>query len=483
MNQTNEIALLRQMDPGVVIPGVDVAAGNPLAVASLTPVAAMRNTAGVFYVPSENEVVVNQSGAILSGYNFGSATIYVNANNVTIKDSTFQSGPTEFYSMDSSGSGTTIEDNTFNGGSPTNLSPMQAFIGGTGSMSVLGNAFYSAPGNDVNIESGTVSGNYMSGGGYSSSGKHPDLIWVPATTGALAIENNFVNATFAPGATSVANGETSYALQLTPVDGNISNVVVRDNFLLGGTYSVDVAAGSTYGYSNVSISNNYTGFGQGGQFYPGTPSGVTEADNTAVDYFDPIWFQQAWAAYLTDGVETHSLQTATAPSQQLRASAADSTTLYGGGQNCVYMYGSSNETVYIGGSGLDYMWGGSGSNIYTFLTMGGASDSIGNFNVNKDVIDLSAIDASVTGADEPFTFIGTSPFTSAGAEVGYYQDRSANVTYVEATLAGELTPDFEIRMSGLLNLTAADFALTPAQSAADMAAGVGGASAHALIRV
>ena len=176
MYTSAEIALLRAADPGVVIPGIDTPEGNPLS--SLTPVASMPASGSAFYyIPAENEVVVNQAGAVLSGYNFGSATISIRANNVTIKDSTFQAGAGEWYSIVQAANvrGAVIENNTFNGGSASNPLQLTAFIDGTTSMSVLNNTFLNAPGNAINTEAGTVSGNFISGGGYSSAGKHPDF--------------------------------------------------------------------------------------------------------------------------------------------------------------------------------------------------------------------------------------------------------------------------------------------------------------------
>ena len=42
---------------------------------------------------------------------------------------------------------------------------------------------------------------------------------------------------------------------------------------------------------------------------------------------------------------------------------------------------------------------------------------------------------------------------------------------MEADLYGDSSPDLQIRLAGLVNLSAANFALTPAQSTADVAAG------------
>src|ERR1700684_3973076 len=42
-------------------------------------------SAPYYYSPSANVVYVNQAGAVLSGINFGNATVIIDANNVTIK--------------------------------------------------------------------------------------------------------------------------------------------------------------------------------------------------------------------------------------------------------------------------------------------------------------------------------------------------------------------------------------------------------------
>ena len=99
-------------------------------------------------------------------------------------------------------------------------------------------------------------------------------------------------------------------------------------------------------------------------------------------------------------------------------------------------------------------------------------DVITNFDSAKDVIDLSRIDADpATAGLQNFTFIGTSAFSSAGDQVRYWQDAANNCTWVEATMAGDSSPDLEIKLDGLHALTAADFALTATQSKAVMTAG------------
>ena len=83
-----DIQTIRNNDPGAVLPGIDTMTGNPYATSSLLDVTKItqNSSAPYHYIPSKNEVVVTQAGAVLSGINFGDATVLINANNVTIKN-------------------------------------------------------------------------------------------------------------------------------------------------------------------------------------------------------------------------------------------------------------------------------------------------------------------------------------------------------------------------------------------------------------
>src|SRR4029077_10326868 len=56
-------------------------------------------------------------------------------------------------------------------------------------------------------------------------------------------------------------------------------------------------------------------------------------------------------------------------------------------------------------------------------------------------------------------------------EVRYQLDLTTNQTYVQAALAGDTAVDFYITLSGIVPLTAANFALTASQSSAALANG------------
>ena len=86
-----DIQAIRAAVPGAVLPGIDTMTGNPYATSSLLDVTKItqNSNAPYYYSPSQNTVYVNQAGVVLSGINFGSATVIINANNVTVKDCTF----------------------------------------------------------------------------------------------------------------------------------------------------------------------------------------------------------------------------------------------------------------------------------------------------------------------------------------------------------------------------------------------------------
>ena len=174
-----DIQMVRNFDPGAVLPGIDTMTGNPYATSTLLDVTKLthNSSAPYFYTPSNNTVTVTQAGAVLSGINFGTATVDIGANNVTIEDCTF-TGTTGYYAVLQTGtsSGATVENCTFTGTkSPTEGN---VWIGSTqGSMTIEDNSFLNSPTDAIDMHSGVVTGNYFSGAGYLP-GAHADAIWV-----------------------------------------------------------------------------------------------------------------------------------------------------------------------------------------------------------------------------------------------------------------------------------------------------------------
>ena len=118
---------------------------------------------------------------MLSGINFGDATVIINANNVTIKDCTF-TDTTGFWAVDQSiaYSGAIVENCTFTGSkSPTETT---VWIAAKQAITIEDNTFLNSPADTIAIQQGVVTGNYFSGEGYSTDA-HGDAIYVPDTTG------------------------------------------------------------------------------------------------------------------------------------------------------------------------------------------------------------------------------------------------------------------------------------------------------------
>jgi hypothetical protein len=465
-----EIQLIRNADPGAKLPGIDTPTGNLLPASSLISYTQVAN-APFYYVASENTVFVTQNGAVLSGINFGTASVNIDANNVTIKDCTL-TGTTGFWGIYQTAnySGATIENCTFQGsGAPTEHND---WISSIQNITIEDNSFLTSPTDAIDFEGGTVTGNYFGSAGYMP-GAHADAISMAVSTCPTIISDNFIDGTYTADAPANANSD----IRLSDQFGNLSNVTVTGNFLLGAGETVEVGPDSDDTISNISITNNYLGFWKFNDFYGDSQDYATIADNTVVGYPNPIYSTQALAAYVKAGLPSNTIAATTA-GQTLTSMASEPTTLLGNNLAKV-LVGSTNETNFVGGDSATHLLGGPGANIFTFLSisdaMSGGMEYIANFDPAKDVIDLSRIDANITTAGlQHFTFIGTAAFSGAGAQVRYQLDPALDETLVEADLAGDvgtLYPDFEVVIQGLVPLTAANFALTPAKSVTDLADG------------
>ena len=207
-----------------------------------------------------------------------------------------------------------------------------------------------------------------------------------------------------------------------------------------------------------------------GQYFPGTDSIATVTGITTVDFSNPAASTQALAAYVAAGLPTANVISGTSGGAGATGSAP--TTLLGNGYVSAHLGAAgSGETNFVGGYGPQLLFGGQGANILTYLALGDGGDRMSAFDPAKDVIDLSHIDADIlTAGVQNFTFIGSAPF-SGGAQVRYQLNPTNDTTTVQAALAGDTTADFSITLAGLVPLTAANFALTSAQSSAALANG------------
>ena len=190
-----------------------------------------------------------------------------------------------------------------------------------------------------------------------------------------------------------------------------------------------------------------------------------------IDFTNPAASTQALAAYVAAGVPTPIVVSGTAGGASETGTVP--TTLLGNGYVGAHLGAAgSSETNFVGGYGQQLLFGGQGVNVLTYLALGDGGDVMSAFDPAKDVIDLSRIDGDVlTAGVQNFTFIGSAPFSGSGAEVRYQLNPTTGTTTVQAALAGDNTADFSITLYGLVPLTAANFALTSAQSTAALANG------------
>jgi Ca2+-binding RTX toxin-like protein len=129
--------------------------------------------------------------------------------------------------------------------------------------------------------------------------------------------------------------------------------------------------------------------------------------------------------------------------------------------------GGGNDTL-VGDLGRDILTGGAGNDVFDWNAVAetgaiaNTRDAITDFVKGADKIDVSSIDANGGLAGDPaFVFRSTGAFTGAG-QVRYFQidnPTGADITIVEGNVDAGLAADFQIQLTGLINLAAADFNL------------------------
>ncbi len=157
---------------------------------------------------------------------------------------------------------------------------------------------------------------------------------------------------------------------------------------------------------------------------------------------------------------------------QLRGDAGDNIFRTGGVSDRLYgragddmLFGEAGADAFYGGLGADIMTGGDDAGrrdryIYFNAAESGVGDGnrdvITDFVAGEDRIELSRIDADITqGFKQGFDFIGDAAFTGTGGELRYEQ--VGGNTIVQADRDGDGAADFEIELTGLMDLTESDF--------------------------
>ncbi len=164
-----------------------------------------------------------------------------------------------------------------------------------------------------------------------------------------------------------------------------------------------------------------------------------------------------------------------AGADQLRGDGGPNRFMGGGGSD--RLYGRAGDDTLDGGAGADVLYGNTGADSLTggpgnvrdrFVYFGTADSGVGpgrrdvitDYQPGIDRIEISRIDANpFAPGNQAFTFLGTGGFSGRPGELRTELDRAGGRTIVQADIDGDGRPDFEIELTGLHTLTAADFLL------------------------
>jgi hypothetical protein len=219
-------------------------------------------------------LVVSRAGAVIDGVDLRGYTVEVHASNVTVKNSLFNASGFHTIYQTGSASGLVVEYNTFDGQKANNANS-DIIYSDKGAATIRNNEFFNLPSDAINTVGGTIEKNYFSGAGYQS-GAHADAISIHSTTGPVVIRQNYIDYTTPADA---AVPDTNAAIKIVPHFGNINDVTVDGNVLMGGGYTI-YAMNAEHAAANIKITNNDIGLGHWGDLYPAAkPSGFAYSGN------------------------------------------------------------------------------------------------------------------------------------------------------------------------------------------------------------
>lgn len=410
---------------------------------------------GVQLLPS-GDVVVTKPGTVISGLNI-TGTVYIAADNVTLQNCKITSNSFSVVQIKAGSSGVIVQDCEINGVGTNN----EGSSGITGAGTFLRNNIYNVE-NGLNIGPGTgtvIEGNYIHDLKASGS-PHYDGIQIDGGQTDTIVRHN-----------TVINDHTqTAALMIDNYFGPVKNILVTDNLLVGGGYTIysdgQFSGGAMTG---IQITNNHVGGGYWGPL---------NANSTSPVYTGNVMDGAAIIGTLngngnhTGGSAIPTVPPVTPPTSNTPTDGADrlvgdakDNRIDGKGGNDTIDGGAGNDTI-IGGAGYDILTGGAGKDTFVFASAAdigdrpGARDVITDFTPGQDKIDLSAIDAnSKLAGNQDFNFIAANngSFTKTPGELAWHTEAARGITVVQGDIDGDGVHDFELELTGLLSLKASDF--------------------------
>lgn len=408
---------------------------------------------GVKLLPS-GDVVVTKAGTVISGLDI-KGTVYIAADNVTIENCKITSNSFSVVQIKAGVAGAVVQDCTIDGVGTNN----EGSSGITGAGTFLRNNIYNVE-NGLNIGQGkgtVIEGNYIHDLKASGS-PHYDGIQIDGGQTDTIVRHN-----------TVINDHTqTAALMIDNYFGPVTNILVTDNLLVGGGYTI-YSDGQFNGgkMSGITITNNHVGGGYWGDLNANSTSptytGNVRDGLALVETLNGSDAPEVTPPVTNPGTPPAST-TATEGADRLTGDAKDNV-LDGKGGNDTIDGGAGNDTI-IGGMGYDILTGGAGKDSFVFRSAAeigdrpGARDVITDFTQGQDKIDLSGIDANTKLAgDQSFSFIDTNngSFTKTAGELAWRTDAANNRTIVQGDLDGDGKHDFELELTGTVSLKASDF--------------------------
>jgi Bacterial Ig-like domain/Cadherin-like domain/Bacterial Ig domain/RTX calcium-binding nonapeptide repeat (4 copies) len=244
-----------------------------------------------------------------------------------------------------------------------------------------------------------------------------------------------------PGSVTISGSTTqgqAMTATVSDVDGvpakGVSYQWLADGVAIAGATAKTLTLGQTQVGKAVSVKASYTD-------KPGTAESVTSAVTTMV------------ASPSKTGTSGNDVLGGSTGSDLLDGLA---------GKDVIYG-GQGNDTL-VGGSGADTLTGGLGADNFKFTALGDlglgatARDMVVDFKAGEgDKIDLASIDANLTlNGDQAFSWVNN--FSIAAGEVRFAADGQGNGVLSLNTDA-DLDAEFEILLTGVTSLTAADLVL------------------------
>lgn len=458
MYVANDLATIASTNDLPHAAAITASVGTDLKTEQLRSFTTLTAQDGVYYSKAFNVLVIHKAGVTLDGFDFRGVSINVQADDFTVKNSLFDAS-TGIYAINAfpGTKNLTVETSTFDGLKLDKPSYVD-FITSRGENTVVkGNAFLDAPSDAVSIESGTISGNYFAGAAYAK-GVHADAIWIGKTTGPVVISENTIDWR----SRADAPAETNNPIRITGENGNVSDVTVSKNIILGGSMTVLVSDGPTWTHSasqvgtvtGVRIVDNVIDFGKFGsleQTY--RPADMVYVNN-----------HHASGAAKAPGIEatgtlpdlsTLNKLVAASATAVIKGTGGNDHIIGGSGSNPIY--GGAGDDVIEGGDGRDFVSGGEGNDIFVFRSLTGSGrDHISDFESGKDRIHLADLDGA-PGSLDGWQWLGAESFTGHEWQLRYQAGPST--TTVEIDVDGDLKADFRIDLLGSIALKAGDFIL------------------------